>query len=274
MERFPQMKRDAWRIYSDAMSEHRPRRVFALFSGGNDSKVLAHWAKQLGGRLDAAVFIDTSIAAPGVREFAETFCADREIPLKVCVTPYSEFVAMCREHGMPGPGVHRYTYVRLKERRLDELVAESKEHWRDRIMFLSGVRSAESSARMGRVVPVQRGRPGREGAQVWVAPLVDWTNREMRAYRDEHGLPESDAAALLHRSGECNCLAYPGDAGERDFLLSMWPDWFEEKFGWLERELKAAGHRYWRLGMPRDHAGDDAVGPLCGDCQLRIEVAA
>lgn len=268
-ERFPAMRYDAWRLYSDAMVEHKPRRVFALFSGGNDSKVLVHWAKnQLGHRLDGAVFIDTSIAAPGVRDFVEEFCADREIPLKVLETPYSEFVAMCREHGMPGPGVHRYSYIRLKERRIDDLIREHKERWKDRIMLLSGVRSAESIQRMGRAVPVSR-----DGAQVWVNPLIDWTNRDMAQYRKRYELPTSDAAALMHRSCECNCLAYPSK-GEREMMLSIWPAWYEEKFGWLERELRAAGHRFWMLGMPRPNANEASPGPLCNDCQLVVEAAA
>jgi 3'-phosphoadenosine 5'-phosphosulfate sulfotransferase (PAPS reductase)/FAD synthetase len=254
------MKLDAWELYSDAMVEHDPRRVFALLSGGNDSTVLAHWAKgQMGGRLDAAVFVDTSIAAPGVREFVEDFCAEREIKLLVYETPYSEFVAMCREHGMPGPGTHLYSYVRLKERQIDALVADHKERWKDRIMLLSGARRAESVQRMGSAVPVER-----DGAQVWVNPLIDWSNEEMREYRERHALPTSDAAALLHRSGECNCLAY-SSRGEREMLLSLWPEWFEEKFGWLERELRAAGHRYWKLGMGRSRK-DGRAGRLCAGC--------
>lgn len=264
----PGMKQDAWQLVSDALCEHDPSHVFALFSGGNDSKCVVSWAKRnLGDRLDGAVFIDTGIALPGVRGFAEEFAADRGVRLLAYETPYSEFVAMCREHGMPGPGVHLWCYVRLKERRVDELVSDHKTHWRDRIMLLSGARRAESQQRMGSALPVDR-----DGAQVWVNPLIDWSDFDVREYVAKHQLPQSEVAALIHRSGECNCLAFPSD-GEREMLKSLWPDWFEEKIGWLERELKAAGHRYWKLGMPRGREG--FAGRLCASCpsQLSLEAA-
>lgn len=267
-EPFPQMKQDAYTLYSDAKFEHDPSHVFALFSGGNDSKVLVQWAaRTIGKCLDAAVFIDTGVALPGVREFAEDFCADRGVPLKVYETPYSEFVAMCREHGMPGAGAHRYPYVRLKERRLDDLIREHKQRWNDRIMLLSGVRRAESVQRMGTAVPVRR-----DGCTLWVNPLIDWTHADMRAYRDRYCLPESDVAALMHRSGECNCGAY-GGGGEREMLRQLYPDWFEEKIAWLERELKAAGSPYWKWGTPRE-TDDGFSGDLC-NCpnQLALEAA-
>lgn len=264
LEPFPEMKLDAYQVYADAKVKYDPSHVFALFSGGNDSKVLVEWAKRtIGGCLDAAVFIDTGIACPGVREFAEDFCSDRGVPLKVYETPYSEFVAMCREHGMPGPGVHRWTYIRLKGDRVDQLVADHKTHHYDRIMLLAGARRAESQRRMGTALPVKR-----RYAQVWVNPLIDWSHRDMREFRNLHKLPESDVAALLHRSGECNCLAFPSE-GERAMLMRLWPSWFEDTFGWLERELKAAGHRYWMLGMPRPDADRDSGGELCDDCNKR-----
>src|SRR5688572_19745623 len=117
-EPFPQMKLDAWQVYSDAMLEHNPSKVFALFSGGNDSKVLVHWAKrELGDRLDAAVYIDTGTAVPGVEEFVQEFCDRYGVPLLVYRSE-DAYLEMVREHGVPGPGAHLYPYVRLKERRI------------------------------------------------------------------------------------------------------------------------------------------------------------
>lgn len=241
------------------IAEHEPSHVFALFSGGNDSTVLTSWARMaLGQVLTAAAFIDTGTALPGVREFVESYCADRRIPLRVYEAG-DEYDALVREHGFPGPASHRYAYIRLKERSVERLVREHKQHRRDRIMLLTGVRRSESVRRMGTTAPVRR-----EGATVWVAPLIDWTDHDMRDFRALHALPQSDVASLIHRSGECNCGAFAAP-GEREELRSLWPSWWEERIAPLER---ATGCRWGERP-----AGSVAVigGPLCSSCDARQE---
>jgi hypothetical protein len=103
---------------------------------------------------------------------------------------------------------------------------------------------------------------------VFVNPLIDWTDAQMRAYRVEHALPESDVAALIHRSGECNCGAFAAP-GEREMLRSLWPDWFERTIASLEREAEAAGIPACRWGeRPADVSAGDA-GPMCSSCEWR-----
>jgi len=251
------MKLDAERVLIDAIVEHEPSHVFALFSGGNDSTVLVSWAKRtIGHKLDAAVFVDTGTALPGVREFVEAFCDNRGVPLLVYEAG-DEYDRMVLEHGFPGPASHRFAYVRLKERQIDALVRDHKTHPRDRIMLLTGVRRAESTRRMGTTAPVKR-----DGSQVWVAPLIDWTNDDMRSYRERHDLEQSDVAALIHMSGECNCGAFAAP-GEREEKRSIWPVWWAERIAPLE---EATGTKW---GERRDEVPAKA-GPMCGDCQLRI----
>jgi 3'-phosphoadenosine 5'-phosphosulfate sulfotransferase (PAPS reductase)/FAD synthetase len=307
-EPFPALKLDAERVLIDAIVEHEPRKVFALFSGGNDSTVLTSWARMtIGHRLDAAVYIDTGTAIPGVRDFVEDYCKLRQLPLLVYEAG-DEYDRMVAEHGFPGPGSHRFAYVRLKERQIDALVRDHKQHPRDRILLLTGVRRAESVRRMGTTAPVRR-----DGAQVWVAPLVDWTNEDMRSFRVRHNLPQSDVAALLHRSGECNCGAF-AKPGEREELRSLFPSWWEERIAplelvsgrlWGERPLrnvpiygdlypcpvcKGSGVDPTEGGYCDECGGDGEIlpiigyrkpdpsppsppGPLCQDCQLGLEAA-
>lgn len=114
--------------------------------------------------------------------------------------------------GFPGPaGGHRAAYARLKERQVEAYVRDVKRDLKAdrsaRIALLSGARVGESMRRRRtNVGPGYR----RRKAQLWVNPLQWWTNDEMRAYRREHRIAVSDVAALLHRSGECNCGAYIG----------------------------------------------------------------
>jgi 3'-phosphoadenosine 5'-phosphosulfate sulfotransferase (PAPS reductase)/FAD synthetase len=188
----------------------------------------------------------------------EDFCVNRYLPLIVHEAG-DAYDLMVREHGFPGPASHRFAYVRLKERGVDALVRESKTKRSDRIMLLTGVRRSESVRRMGTTEPVRR-----DGAQVWVAPLIDWTDQDMRDYRVANRIEQSDVAALLHRSGECSCGAF-AKPGEREELRSLFPTWFEQRIAPLEAETgQTWGDRYQHDAKPTE------AGPMCSDCQLDL----
>jgi 3'-phosphoadenosine 5'-phosphosulfate sulfotransferase (PAPS reductase)/FAD synthetase len=268
---------DADRLIERAKAEHRPVAIVCLFSGGNDSTVLAHRCRD---QYDSLAFIDTGTALPGVRDFVETFARWIDKPLRIMEAgdAYRRMVLGLdkpkdpppgyRPFGFPGPAGHNRSYDRLKERQLRRLRAELQEgHKRGaRVLMLSGIRRGESQRRKSRP------EVSFHGSIVFANPLIDWSDAEMGAYRHMHRLPQSDVAALIHRSGECNCGAFAAP-GEREMLKSLWPDWFERTIGSLEREAEAAGIRSYRWGdRSLDGAPSDA-GPLCSDCQLRIELA-
>jgi 3'-phosphoadenosine 5'-phosphosulfate sulfotransferase (PAPS reductase)/FAD synthetase len=232
-EPFPELRVDARDLMGEAVERFKPRKVVGLFSGGDDSSVLAHFAAAHG-RLDAIVHLDTGTALPGVGEFVRDFCRQYDLPLLV-YSAGDAFRRMVAKHGVPGPGAHLYPYVWLKGRQIDRFVSEHKQAWGDRIVLLAGARRAESKRRMGKSVPLDR-----DGAQVWVNPLIDWSDHDMRTYRSEHRLPQSDVAAILHRSGECNCGAFAGP-GEREELRSLYPRWFDAEIAPLERLARDRG---------------------------------
>ena len=262
-----------------AKTEHKPIRTFCLFSGGGDSLVTAHRARA---HYDDLVFIDTGTAVPGVREFVEQAADWIGKPLRVLTQDFDAFRLLVlggtdwkgREWhvlGFPGPAQHGRAYNRLKERPLEQLLRDTKQgHPRSaRVIALTGIRRAESARRAKRE-PINR-----KGSMVFVNPLIDWTAGDMQRYRDEHTLPQSDVAALLHRSGECNCGCF-ADEGEREMLRILWPDWFEERIGSIEREAQRLGLPCPRWGGDRTTPAGDA-GPLCSSCewrQLAIEEAA
>ena len=141
---------------------------------------------------------------------------------------------------------------------------------RAHVLFLSGIRRAESQRRSKREAITRE--PGR--AAVFACPLIDWSNQEMLAYRREHEIPESPAAAaLLFRSGECNCGAFAAP-GEREMLKALYPEWFAGIEA-LEAETEAAGVRWCRWGgydVLGNRAGEvsrERPGLLCESCEAR-----
>jgi len=271
-EQFPELRIDALKVMREAWREAAGRDVktFVLFSGGNDSTVLAHWAKPYASGL---VHIDTGTALPGVREFVESFAKRYDMPLRIyeagdaferMVLGEGDRQGPRRAHGFPGPQGHRYAYIRLKERQIAQLVREVKTHHTDRVVLLTGVRRAESVRRMGTAKPVHR-----DGATVWASPLIDWSNEDMRDYRRKFNLPQSDIAALIHRSGECNCGAFAAP-GEREMLFDLFPE-FKAKIEGMEAKAREMGLEHCRWGeKPAERV--DSPGPMCGQCQVAFDL--
>lgn len=174
--------------------------------------------------------------------------------------------------GFPGPAMHTRCYKALKERQLRTLLRESKvgHSRRARVLFLSGIRRAESRRRATRPAIDRLGGT----SAVFASPLINWTALDMRRYRDAHRLPESDSSALMHRSGECNCGAFAAAGQERAMLKALYPEFFLNIEA-LETEAEAAGLRWCRWGgYDRDgkratEAARQAPGLLCESCDSR-----
>lgn len=180
-------------------------------------------------------------------------------------------------HGFPGPGAHGRAYNRLKERQIMALLRESKagHSRRSRVLFLSGIRRAESRRRSRReAINRLAGK-----SAVFAAPLIDWTGGDMLRYRREHQIPESAASALLHRSGECQCGAFANAEEERAMLKALYPGFFAG-IEQLEREAHEAGVRWCRWGgydVDGNRAGEasrEKPGLLCESCEARQHAPA
>jgi 3'-phosphoadenosine 5'-phosphosulfate sulfotransferase (PAPS reductase)/FAD synthetase len=298
-------------LIARAVAEHAPVAVWCLFSGGHDSTVLAHRCRE---QYHGLAFIDTGTAVPGVMEFVSEYAAWIGKPLRVLCAGdayrimvlgdelwWSRFRAAKKStpglsieafiardthrygrasggelgqvpHGFPGPGAHGRAYNRLKERQIMALLRESKagHSRRARVLFLSGIRRAESRRRSKREA-INR-LPGKSA--VFCAPLIDWTGGDMQRYRREHQIPESTAAALLHRSGECQCGAFANAEEERAMLKALYPSFFAG-IEQLEREAQEAGVRWCRWGgydLDGNRAGgasEEKPGLLCESCEAR-----
>jgi 3'-phosphoadenosine 5'-phosphosulfate sulfotransferase (PAPS reductase)/FAD synthetase len=278
-------REDPGQVVARARAEHEPVATWCLFSGGNDSTVLAHRCREY---YDGLAWLDTGTAVPGVAEFVAEFANWIGKPLRVMHAgdAFRKLVlgGDVRKNGtvesgigFPRPAMHTRSYKALKERQIKTLLREIKvgHSRRARVLFLTGIRRAESQRRSKRE-PINR-LAGT--AAVFVNPLIDWTEEDMYRYRSEHSIPESDAAALMHRSGECNCGAFASAAEERAMLKLFYPEFFASIEA-LEAEAEAAGLQWCRWGG-YDQGGNRAtdtkrqsVGLLCESCDSRRHTPA
>lgn len=232
-----------------------------LFSGGNDSTVLAHLMRQRG-LVTHAVHANTTIGIEETRQFVRDVCSAWALPLLERRAPVS-YEELVMERGFPGPGMHWKMYTRLKERALDavraELVTRPR---RQRVLFIAGRRRQESRRRQG--IPLYE----RDGSIIWTSPLANWTSLDLNTYRLLHrDVPVNRVSELLHMSGECLCGAFA-----RPQELEEVAEWFPEvaeQIAELERRVTEAGFTAPLNRWGHGAGVASASGRLCSSCTAR-----
>lgn len=243
-----------------------------LFSGGHDSSCACHVASKHP-KWDGHVHhIDTGIGAERTRRHVEDACQELGWKLKVYKSPET-YESIVRIKGFPGPGMHQWAYVRLKERCVRRIVKEAGLFNRSKLALVTGARRDESVRRMGYVNPIQIGEGTANRNRVWTAPCFDWSSEEQQIYMAEHDLPQNPVKLSLGMSGECFCGAF-ASPGELERIRQHAPDVAAEidRLAVIARECGT--HDKWGT-RPDGRKGIAVVqsGPLCSSCDRRAEAA-
>lgn len=252
------------------------RAIVTLFSGGNDSTVLAHLFRD---RATHAAHANTGVGIEQTREYVRSVCARWDVPLIERKAPREQdsYRAQVLLHGFPGPGRHARMFQRLKERALEQVRRELVRYpYRERVIFLAGRRRTESDRRNN--VPEME----RQGSIVWISPLINWTKPDMNTYRLMAGdVPVNIVADLVHMSGECLCGSF-AHYDERREISEWYPGAFDE-IAELE-ELLADRDDIPKHRKTWGWAGDPRLlamskekpksGRLCQSCDTRWEQSA
>lgn len=243
-----------------------------LFSGGNDSTVLAHMFRH---RATHAGHANTGVGIEATRQFVRDTCKAWDLPLieERAKSPKDHYRTLVLERGFPGPAMHWKMYQRLKERALRQIKGILLQNPRkQRVVFIGGRRRDESARRAA--IPEN----GRTGAIVWISPLIHWTKPDLNTYRLTQGdVPVNEVSDLIHMSGECLCgsFASPGERDELDY-------WFADDMQFirdLEAEIRGRSdvpvyRQTWGWGAipelaaqaPKRELLRPKAGGICGGC--------
>lgn len=196
-----------FRILSEAIKEHRPSTIISCYSGGYDSMAMTHVVNDMVAELAPqtqylVAAVDTLLSADGWREFVTTSAqqigAER---FEIWDNPdINLFIEDVKRYGwVYVESGHKNYFYYLKQRVFRMMLAHFKTHRHDRVMFLNGVRRAESKKR-SKTKPVDV-----YGSAVHVNPLVFWSNWEVAQYRIDHDLPVNPFYDRWGNSGDCGC---------------------------------------------------------------------
>lgn len=264
-------------ILNLAVDKYQPKKIFALLSGGHDSLTATAAAYAiLEEEINGVIHIDTGIGIPETQQFVIDVCRDNNWPLtiyraaentKADGSPdpmiYDDIVI---KNGFPGPAAHRIMYAKLKQRQIRRAVREHKEKFSDKIMFISGVRLAESTRRMGNVKEVHQ-----DGAQIWVSPMLEFGDNDQARLMKEWAIPRNPVKDKLCMSGECLCGAFAqkGELAE----IKIWYPQVAQRIEDLQIKVAAAGHvGSWEENKPKRAKGNPATDNLmmCIKCEDRF----
>lgn len=248
-------------IMDAAVREHKPSHMFGLFSSGNDSHCSTHLASRHPA-FTRAFMVDTTIGVEESREHARQIAMERQWQL-LEYRPPVDYRTIVLKHGFPGPGAHRFMYSLLKERCVDRLVREHKTRHRDRIALITGVRLSESVRRMGHVEPIKR-----DGCQLWIAPILEWTDEDKNEYMRREGLRRNPVTERICMSGECLCGAFAKKEELVDLDLNYPAT--AKMIRDLQVEAEAAGvHAKWGTRPPGKRKAATMGGMMCSDCNVK-----
>jgi 3'-phosphoadenosine 5'-phosphosulfate sulfotransferase (PAPS reductase)/FAD synthetase len=252
---------------NEAIRAHVPVASFGMISGGHDS-LTASFVASLAEKFTGCAHINTGIGVEETREFVRNTCRLRKWPLleykamenvtaKGKPDP-QDYRALALKYGFPGPGQHGTMYIRLKERQVRRLVRDHKTRMKDRVLLITGVRSQESERRMGTVEPIRR-----EGAQVWVSPIHDFSKLDCSRILKWAGFERNPVVDFIHKSGECLCGAFakPEELAE----LALWYPHAANQIKTLAVEVMKIHPWGWGQRPPGKRKAKKS-GPLCSSC--------
>lgn len=268
---------EATNILDRALREYKPLTIIISYSGGYDSMVAGHltarWARRFAHSANVkTASVDTLLSADGYPDFVRQSARAAGMPPVEVWTPTDKMIeewherivakglAWCRSQ-------HHINYYYLKQSVFRRMVAHYSRHRYDRVLFVNGVRRAES--------PQRRNAPehGRNGNYAYCNPLVHWSDKDIEDYRYQNDLPKNPFYDIGN-SRDCLCNWHT------QFDLDTVRRYAKKALIHIERAHRASteswGYGYGEVprngtfhadsGVQMDLPGFDEIPNLCSGC--------
>lgn len=265
------------------LAERDRDNIYAAVSGGDDSIVALYFAYHSPHiELDGILHIDTGIGIPETREYVEKIA--EKLGLE-CYTigsgniryPHEEYEYLVTKFGFPGanPIAHSQIQNNLKDKPFNRFEA----HLDGDLALISGVRKLESSRRYSKLSDLAENGFCEVKNILWTSPIVEFSEKNLKEFKDNHDIDENMVSAMLNSSGECLCTYE-----DRDRLVDLdtfYPEVanqiYQLEFKVLEQVARGEvreEYALWCHGSidqgEYDARIDSAQGALlCADCEDR-----
>lgn len=205
--------------------------VYVMFSGGKDSLTTLHLMRKYSNV--RALFIDTGIATPGMRDYIIDVCRKLGVEADIISTKY-DFFSLVLTNGFP---IMKYRWCKhyLKIHPLREFVKKLIDEYSvEGTALVTGVRASESWMK-SRTVKLYK-HPELYGIQVY-AVIHEWSEEDVYTYLTKNDLTKYVKDSKLLKDCWCTPYKTPSDYA----LLAIHYPQFFRKF--VETERKLNEHR-------------------------------
>jgi 3'-phosphoadenosine 5'-phosphosulfate sulfotransferase (PAPS reductase)/FAD synthetase len=269
-------------IVEEAILQYKPKAIFMMFSGGNDSRAAYEVCKILNVPLTHFVHGVTRTGIQETTSYVRNFA--KETGLTYLEADAGDaFEKYIERKGFFGLGdtAHSYAYHLLKSQRFTTTAASLRKRRKGfNILFLSGARSDESKRRKRNFRRPINADPTVK-SNIWVDVIFHWDKRNLLDFLHEAPSKPNPVTELLCRSGECLCgtMQSKEEGDEAAYWFPEWGDWrrrMTEKarqsgflWGWGEEMDEYTKHvMRGNLEMFPGHE----FQPACASCHLRHEI--
>ena len=238
-------------IYKEAVGKFEPDAVIAMVSGGNDSAVAYHVAKEIGVPIDYIFHLNTGTGIQQTTDFVRKYYGNEE-PEYIEPSAGDAYENYVKRKGFIGKGkfAHMIAYHILKAGPLRKAISKHIRKGKRgvKVLLLNGARASESKNRKINLPDVYNADPAQKG-NIWVNIIHHWTGNDCRKYLDGHEIPINPVTKEMCRSGECMCGTMQSDEAriEASLLYPEWANWLDE----LEQEVIKDHPWKWGHGQPK-----------------------
>jgi 3'-phosphoadenosine 5'-phosphosulfate sulfotransferase (PAPS reductase)/FAD synthetase len=255
-------------IYDKAVSDFKPKAIVLMFSGGDDSLVTYHVARELGIKFDFVIHGNTRTGIEETTLFARQTVesmGDRYLEADAG----DSYINYVMRKGFFGKGTqaHGFSYNILKNNHFKSIVSQYlRKRQRDfPILFINGARRLESERRKKTmIIPYHYTKAFKNN--IWVNLINEWDKPDCKDYLAGNSICRNAVSVDLCRSGECMCgtMQSKGDRIEAAYFYPKWGKWIDELdkaaiekhgFGWGDNKAK-----------PSRYTQSDMFQPMCVGC--------
>jgi len=271
------------KIYRDAEKKFKPDAVVSMVSGGNDSAVAYHVAKEIGIPMDYIIHLNTGTGIQETTDFVRSYYGNQPVEYLEANAgdAYEKYV---RRKGFFGRGfiAHTYAYHILKAGPLQKVISKHIRKGKRgvKVLLLNGARADESANRKINLPDVFNIDPSQNG-NIWVNIIHHWSKEDCKEYLRTRDVKINPVTKNLCRSGECMCGTMQSDEDryEASLLYPKWGEWLDnlqdevvKKFPWKWGREQPDWYKdlsKGQMGIFGEHEKySHQFQPMCVDCKV------
>lgn len=231
-------------IFADAERRFEPYAKVVMFSGGDDSLVAYHVAREIAD-LDFVLHIRTGTGITDTLEFVQDE-VDRNGDRLVIADAGDAYEKYVLRKGFFGRGrtAHNYAYHILKAQPFRTAISKQIRHGKRgrNVLLINGARKNESDNRTVKLNgPYNRDTSTK--SNIWTSILYTWSKQDCLDFLASRGIERNPVSQAMHRSGECMCGTMQSHE-DRRLAAALYPEWGE----WLDDLEQQAFERGFTWG--------------------------